>query len=735
MARYPSAQAIAEAHDGKRDGSVDGRAAYTMRCPAHDDHKPSLRIWENPAGERPGLRCMSTNNCDYWTIAALLGFGKEELLVPPPPPGHVCGALCAVYQRADGSKPYRTHREERADGKRIWGDVGPEYNSSTKDLLAKLWHPQGGDTSFVVVAEGEKAAHALQQAGITSASWPGGSANARHSVFDPLLEFNTIYLWPDNDDSGAQAMNDVGACLERLGYGGELWLLFAYDSIPHHGDAADVDRDDRLSVVLAVDRWLAWQAPAIPAPPAARSEAPRAAGKLDRNQMAVYHHDHYLDEWAYAPARGWYMRRGQLWARDAEALELRLSIQQLIDAGISQKSLAADVVARTLEPVYMIDSNVLDANDLIVGLPSGRVLDLTNGTVGDAPADSYVTKRLSAEPDTTEEPARWMRFLKQTFSEPELIAWLRWWLKQSLRGDTAHESLLFLWGPPGSGKSTFAETWSHILGEYASRVPAARLAEDNNSHRSWIAALEGQRLVVVNELPTHGKWQTTELNALVSGEPITANFMRRDDFTFRPRAHVLVVGNHRPQASAEDGFWRRLRLVECRHVVAENKQDQTLKAVLRAESDAILAWAILAPDVEPSRPVSMAASAREYRQEADEFFAWTEQCIVFEDNADTKGNDLWHNYETWCNDASVNSLSKPQFMRRLTARYIDLKVKATGGNPVRYLGIRARLAESEGSGVPAQSASVTCGDCGGKFGSPDAVSRHKAECPVRREAR
>ena len=147
--------------------------------------------------------------------------------------------------------------------------------------------------------------------------------------------------------------------------------------------------------------------------------------------------------------------------------------------------------------------------------------------------------------------------LAETFADtgdPKgIIAWLCWWLRRSLSGDCSSEAFVFLFGRSGSGKSTLYETWQAVLGGYAAVVPGERLAGERTVHREWLARVAGARLIVVNELPERGRWATADLNALVSGEMITANFMRQGSFEFRSQASVIIVGNHAPPVRRRAG--------------------------------------------------------------------------------------------------------------------------------------------------------------------------------------
>ena len=135
-----------------------------------------------------------------------------------------------------------------------------------------------------------------------------------------------------------------------------------------------------------------------------------------------------------------------------------------------------------------------------------------------------------------------LRHTVRHLTEPDAVtAWIRWWLRYALGGRCSDESLLFLYGLPGTGKSTVADTVAAAAGGYADTVSAERLVGDGSQHRQWLARLEGARVVRCNELPRNGgAWRTEDLLALVSGETLEANRMRANSFTFRSQAKLLL---------------------------------------------------------------------------------------------------------------------------------------------------------------------------------------------------
>ena len=80
-------------------------------------------------------------------------------------------------------------------------------------------------------------------------------------------------------------------------------------------------------------------------------------------------------------------------------------------------------------------------------------------------------------------------------------------------------------------------------------------------HTTDIAMLRGARLVTASETEEGRAWAEARIKQLTGGDPITARFMRQDNFTFRPTFKLMIVGNHKPDASQR----RRSRATALQH--------------------------------------------------------------------------------------------------------------------------------------------------------------------------
>ena len=163
----------------------------------------------------------------------------------------------------DKPKPLYAHRID--PGKVIWG-TGTPLGSSVKIWQTDTFAPQPGDS--LVICEGEKAAVAFfsaGQPGYWPVSWRGGGQSADKVKWDSVNGRDVI-LWPDNDDAGVKARDEMARrCLDA---GATSIRLIDVSSLPDKGDAADVPC---VAMPAFLNGATAFTPPPAPPPPPSAS--------------------------------------------------------------------------------------------------------------------------------------------------------------------------------------------------------------------------------------------------------------------------------------------------------------------------------------------------------------------------------------------------------------------------------------------------------------------------------
>jgi P4 family phage/plasmid primase-like protien len=365
-------------------------------------------------------------------------------------------------------------------------------------------------------------------------------------------------------------------------------------------------------------------------------------GDVSEDAIAQAFTDRYRDTLRYDhTARAWFEWDGARWKKDSRdrAFSYARQLGRVLSRGDDgERSLRKASVAGGAErfaradPAHAVDASVWDLDPMLLSTPAGTV-DLRTGKMRAADPGDFITKQTAVAPDSGE-PTRWLAFLEESLGkDAEAIRFLQQWCGYCLTGLTSAHALLFIYGPGGNGKTVFLSTLATIMGDYA--VTAAMetfTASKFDRHSTELAMLAGARLVTASETEEGRAWAEAKVKQMTGGDPITARFMHKDNFTFRPQFKLTIAGNHAPALrNVDDAMRRRFNIIP--FTVKPAKPDHQLEDKLRAEHGRILAWAIKGClDWQENglvRPTAVADATAEYFDAQDLFGQWiAERCEI-----------------------------------------------------------------------------------------------------------
>jgi putative DNA primase/helicase len=313
-----------------------------------------------------------------------------------------------------------------------------------------------------------------------------------------------------------------------------------------------------------------------------------------------------------------------------------------------------------------------DADPWLLNTPC-VVVDLRTGTKRAHRPDDYMTKVTAVSPSGT--CPLWLRFLLQiTHHDKKLVRFLQRVAGYALTGITREHALFFGYGTGGNGKGVFLNTLTGIMGGYATvAVMETFTASPADRHTTDLAMLRGARLVTAQETEEGRRWAESRIKALTGGDPITARFMRQDNFTFTPAFKLFIAGNHKPGLrNVDEAIRRRLHLIPFEVKIAADKRDPDLAEKLKAEWPGILQWAIdgcvawqaarLAP------PESVTKATDDYIAAEDALGLWLGECCDQQLFLWGSSADLFASWRQWAELAGEFAGSQKRFSQALGAR-------------------------------------------------------------------
>jgi len=275
---------LSKLQNPRHDGS-----GFTACCPAHDDHKPSLRISEANDG-KVLLKCWA--GCSTPAIVAALGLTMPDLF---PKAGRHCNAPRSA-QKPSKSKPvFVTANAALCDYESRMGQCADSWEYRDRDgrlvgVVAR-WNKANGDKQYlpvslsgsawkqegmakprplyrlpeliqahgrVYVPEGEKCVEVMRSLGLVATTSPNGSQSAGMADWSVLIGKPEVIVMPDNDDAGEKFVADVIGLLSKLSPKPDVRIL-RLGGLPEKGDIADwieqrdaVENDDLRKQIEAM---------------------------------------------------------------------------------------------------------------------------------------------------------------------------------------------------------------------------------------------------------------------------------------------------------------------------------------------------------------------------------------------------------------------------------------------------------------------------------------------------
>lgn len=362
------------------------------------------------------------------------------------------------------------------------------------------------------------------------------------------------------------------------------------------------------------------------------------------------------------------------------------------------KSIKAMVALAQSEQDVPVLLDELDRDPYLLNCANGTV-NLRTAELRDHDRSDLITRTTGVKYDFGARSELWDRVLSEACGgDAELAVYVQHVIGYSLIGIPLERAFFFIYGPPGTSKSTLIDAVHAALGGYVEEADFDTWLQKPQvgGNRGDLVRLAGARLVTSREAKPGAKWDETLIKRITGGDPLTVAAKYENEVTFRPAFALLFAANDAPAAREDDdGFWARMRRIPITHQIPPERQDKSLKLKLAEpeHAQAILAWAVrgCASYIANGFPNCNAVetSTAEYRAELDHFSTFLAERCEFDPDYLVTRKDLRKAYERWAEEVGRKSL--------LDARAIAKKLRARGckdASPVngyeRWLGVQLR---------------------------------------------
>ncbi len=730
---------------------------YTARCPAHDDRQQSLSIGEGKEGEVL-LHCFA--GCQTENVVAALGLTMadlypqrqnrpasskmsaitvEELAHDKGLPVEFLksvgveqgiGGIKITYRLMDGSLAprQRWRRALRAKDGSSW------LRGKGAPVPYGLWmlERMREKSESLVLVEGESDCWTLWYHGFPALGIPGADM-AKTLELSHVESFPKLHIFQEPDKGGTTFVSGITETLAYLGYAGQVYVVQP-DGFKDPNELHKLDADGfKTRFQALVNSAQSVSLPVLPTSPD-RVNAPEYgltdlgnARRLIKRHGKDIHYCYPWDKWLVWDGIRWtFDISGEVYRRAkdtvvsiyAEAAEEGLSEKERAEIARhamkseSDSRINAMVNLAKSEPGVPVSPEDFDSDPWLLNVQNGT-LNLRTFELQPHRREDLIMKLVPANYDPQAQCPLWLSFLDRVMGGSQsLTSYLQRVVGYTITGDTREQVLFMLYGTGANGKSTFLETLKALFGDYGQQADFSTfLHSDQDRVRNDIARLLGKRFVAAIEADAGRRLAEVLVKQLTGGDTVTARFLYREYFEFKPTFKIFLAANAKPTIRGQDhGIWRRIRLIPFTVTIPEQEQDRGLPTKLQAELPGILAWAVAGCKAWQRHglddPQEVLSATQSYREEMDILGGFIDECCVVDRTAQATTKSLYAEYLKWCEENAERPITKNTFGTRLKERgFEQIRIGKSGSRGWLGVGLQATtqqqalMGESESQNV------------------------------------
>lgn len=355
-------------------------------------------------------------------------------------------------------------------------------------------------------------------------------------------------------------------------------------------------------------------------------------------------------------------------------------IHGLIKEKIDDEFLRMNII-KDVEGLWAIDKSIvknpeeLNANPNMINVKNG-LFDVVAGEFKRHDYKFHSTVQLNVSYNNKAKGEVFHNFLDSIVPEKENQDILQEMAGYAMSMYNKAKKIFIIQGPRDSGKTTFLNIISEIIGEdYLSHVELQNLGERFNK-----AVLFGKLANIASELPDREISDSGFIKALVGQNEITAEYKGKDPFSFVNKAKLLFACNKLPNnyGDKSDDFFNKIIVIQFKRKLKDDEIDVMLPEKLQNEKEYIFLWAMegLKRLINNGFRFTETANTRQivenYRISTNNILEFIQEKCLFEPNAEVLSTKLFEEYNNYCKQNNYKPVGRNKFKIEIESSFTGI---------------------------------------------------------------
>lgn len=320
--------------------------------------------------------------------------------------------------------------------------------------------------------------------------------------------------------------------------------------------------------------------------------------------------------------------------------------------------------------------NDFDADPDIINT-ANCVLNLRTGDLSQHDPAFLLTQQTMAARQPEATAPKFMSFLEQALPDPKMRSYVQRAVGYSLLGKPDQRSIFMIHGPTATGKSTFLNIISKVLGSYAGTAPPGTFKANRNGDKgptNDLHSLRAKRFVTTSETSDSATFDEDLLKRITGNDSITSRALYKEHVEWVPRCSIWLATNYPPRFNSDDdAIWQRAKLIPFTTQISRGNMIADLtEQILAEESAGVLNWILEGARMYQqnglNEPEQVVEAARKHREATDSALRFVDEktddgVLLTSGQMDT--GELHRMYTVWASEHKERSLGHRRFVDRI----------------------------------------------------------------------